>query len=550
MWLPLLVTIALLGQTVTRQAAPAGVVRGTVVKADNGGPLSRAAVRLTGPAGEAREATTDAVGRFEFTGVSRGAYLLAVTRGGYVNTVIEVKVEPTLDGLVVRMSKGAAIAGRIVDESGEPVVEARVQALRAQYVTGGRRLTAAKAATTNDLGEYRLYGLTPGTYFVLAGTTRFDLEGYDPEKRVNVTRGGPGFAPTFFPGSPVAADAQAIAVRTGTDAAGIDFMLRPIRLARLSGSVVDSRGRPATGVVVMLNMARAGGAVVTPTIGDMGFAEAAADGSFVLSNVKPGDYRLDVYPKAAMEAIARTGSAGRTPSDNMPEYGSVPLSVSGDDLDGLRIATTPGRRILGRVILDGATPGIDVLSRLKVSTVDHGAGPGVSAVLSSAPAVIRPDGTFEVRGVGGVRVFQVHGLQPGSAVKSIRHDGVDVTDSGVEVGDADVTDVELLLTTKPAGLAGTVTDASNQPAAAAVIVFPVDRDRWTSPPNRSFAAVETDADGSFALSPLPPGDYLVAVVDDLVDGEWGEPENLERLRGVATRVTLAEGERKTVTLRR
>ena len=530
-------TIAVVGLAFTLLAAQApdsrGVqpaagtarVRGTVAKADTGGPLPRVAVRLTSPRGDAREAASDTVGRFEFSEVPPGRYLLSVAKAGYVNDVIEVTVTGALDDLVVRMAKGGAVAGRIVDDIGEPVVEARVRALRSEYVPGGRRLTARHAVQTNDLGEYRLYGLPPGIYYIVANTSKFDLEGYDAEKQANIARGGPGFAPTFFPGSALAADAQPVTVRGGTDVLGIDFALRSVRLARLSGSVVDSRGRPAADTVVMLNVSRTGGAEVTSGVFEMGFVAPAADGSFVLSNVKPGEYRLDVYSKAAMEAIARSGSVGLSQAAGMPESASVPISVSGEDIENVRIVTTPGRRLAGRISVDGAPAAPEVLNRLKIWTVDRRSGLSVSTTLSGASAIVQPDGTFEVRGVSGTRAFDVNGLPPGWALKSVRTGGMDVTDSGVELRDADLTDLEVSLTAKPAAIAGTVVDGSNRPVgSAAIIVFPEDRGLWASPPNRHLASVLTASDGSFEVSSLPAGEYLVALVDDLVDGEWGEAE--------------------------
>ncbi len=88
---------------------------------------------------------------------------------------------------------------------------------------------------------------------------------------------------------------------------GVDFILRPVRLARISGVVVDAHGRPALEMIVMLNPARTGGATVTTSLTDMHPVYTTPDGSFVLSNVKPGEYRIDAWPRATIEAIAQSG---------------------------------------------------------------------------------------------------------------------------------------------------------------------------------------------------------------------------------------------------
>ncbi len=569
MWVIALVSAALLCQTPVpgarggRKSPGSGSVRGIVVRADTGAPISRAALRLIGPGAGTWEAASDASGRFEFTALPAGRYLLTATRAGYVtggaeqrrpsepSPAFELAAGQAADGFVIRMLRGGAVTGRIVDGDGEPVVEAHVRALRAEYMSGVRRLNSRSAAQTNDLGEYRLYGLLPGTYYITAAQRSVDLATYDPQNPPVVTRGAIGFAPTFFPGTVFAADAQPVTVRAGADVPAIDFALGSVRLARLSGVIVDSRGRPAPGNLVMLHVARTGGASVTSGMLDMNVVEPSADGSFVLSNVKPGEYRLDVYAKSAVEAIARSGSVGLSQGADMTEYASVPITVSGEDIENLRIATMAGSRLTGRVVVEGAASGPDVLSRLKISTVDASAGLSASALMLGAGGPVGPDGSFEVHGVSGTRLVRVNGLAKGWALKAVRASGIDVTDEGIEVRGADIADLDVVVTAKPAQISGLVVDDRGRPApGAAVVIFPNDRSRWTAPLNRYVASATAGADGSFSVSPLPAADYLVAVVDELVDGEWAEADYLERLRATATRVTLGDGESKAITLRR
>ncbi|OFW08319.1 MAG: hypothetical protein A3H96_21420 [Acidobacteria bacterium RIFCSPLOWO2_02_FULL_67_36] len=548
------------GQAATGTASIGGVV----AKADTGAPIARATLRLTSPGGGMWQSRSDAAGRFEFTSLPPGRYSLVAQKPGYVTMgpgqrmssdarrSLNLADGEKLKDVVIGMLRGGAVAGRIVDEDGEPVVEAYVRALRAEYIQGGRRLSARQGVQTNDLGQFRLYGLPPGKYYIAAAMRDVDLATVDPTaKRPEVMRGASGFAPTFFPGTAVAADAQPVSVRAAEDAVGIDFALSAVRLARISGVVVDSHGRPATGTIVMLNPARSDGAMVSSALSDMNFVEPAADGSFALSNVKPGDFRIDVQSKAALEAIAQTGRSGLSQASAGLEYASHPIVVSGEDLDGIRVVTRPGRTMTGRVVVDGAAAGPDVLQRLKISTYDLRAGFSLSVTLFGASAPVHPDGTFEVRGVSGTRAVRVYPLPPGWALQAVRVSGVEVTDEGVEVRDADVTDVEVIVTAKPAQIAGSVVDQMNRPvASASIVVFASERARWAVAPNRHVVSTVAGADGSFKIAALPAGEYHVAVVDELVDGEWAEPDHLERLRAAAARITLADGESKTLTLRR
>ena len=316
--------------------------------------------------------------------------------------------------------------------------------------------------------------------------------------------------------------------------------------------VVDAHGRPALEMIVMLNPARTGGATVTTSLTDMHPVYTTPDGSFVLSNVKPGEYRIDAWPRATIEAIAQSGrGVGIKQTGEPPGYASLPVTVSGDDIDGLRVVTSTGHRLTGRVFIQGAAATPVVLQRLNVSTYDANAGPGISAVLLAAGARVQPDGAFELRGVSGRRMISVSGLPSGWALHSARHAGIDVTDEGVEIRGEDVDGVEVRLTANPARVSGVIVDGLQRPVAGAgVIVFAADRALWTPHPNRRIASATTDAAGSFEVSPLPAGEYLVAVVDELLDGEWAEPDYLETLRATSVKVGVAEAEREVVTLRR
>jgi hypothetical protein len=155
-----------------------------VLAADSSAPLRRAYVRVSaGDIRVNRGATTDADGRYEISDLPRGRYSIFVSRNGYVSLQFgqQRPFEPgrpldlgdgqLMDRVDFALPRGSVIAGRITDEVGEPIAGVRMQAMRHQYLpTGQRRLVPAGGAQfgmiTNDLGEFRLFGLMPGAYIV------------------------------------------------------------------------------------------------------------------------------------------------------------------------------------------------------------------------------------------------------------------------------------------------------------------------------------------------------------------------------------------------
>ncbi len=147
-------------------------IQGTVFRSTNS-PLSKATVELRSDDNDSRlidSARTEDDGKFAFQNVRPGPYRLAVTHAGYFRPPMLVRVaagEPVKD-VQLSMSPTGAIAGRIFDSNGEPLGNADVQALRASYARGIRSLMPVQSVQTNDLGEYRLFWLPPGRYYVMA----------------------------------------------------------------------------------------------------------------------------------------------------------------------------------------------------------------------------------------------------------------------------------------------------------------------------------------------------------------------------------------------
>jgi hypothetical protein len=163
------------------------------------------------------------------------------------------------------------------------------------------------------------------------------------------------------------------------------------------------------------------------------------------------------------------------------------------------------------------------------------------------------DYTFELKSPPGVmRLSLSSGFGPqatGWSIRSVRLNGVDVTDAGIEFKpNEDITGVEVELTNKVTTVSGTVKTSRGELAKDyTAIVFAQDKEKWTGN-TRYQSAGRPDQDGRFKITGLPPGEYYAVAVDRLEQGQSGDPDFLERVRGRAVSLTLREGETRTLDL--
>lgn len=521
-------------------------LRGIVVAADTGTPLRRAVVRAFSTSGGGNGmAQTDAQGRFEITQLPPGRYMVSATRSGYVTMSfgqrapnqpgmpIALEDGQSADKVHFALARGGAITGRIVDEFGEPVSSAQVSAQRFGYSGGGRRLLPAGSEggndRTDDLGQFRLYGLSPGEYYVTATLRSNDF--MPPGTSVG-TQPNEGYAPTYYPGTPNAVEARRVSVRAGQELANVSFALSATRVGRISGRVTTSAGEPFVGAMVMVH----------PRDESLGFMSMMTsgtgvrpDGTFQTGGLPPGTYSLTVQPRGDR-------------SDPNPEVARVDVPVNGEDVADVFIVTGRGGIIRGRVITDDGTvpPFKPELMRVMPQPVEPG-----RALMSARPGTVRMDWTFELTGLTDpVRLGAFVESAPGWSVRHAFREGIDLMDTPVDVAPGRVIeDVELVLTRKVTEVSGVVTDERGQPVTdVSVVVFPGDQERWTFG-TRYIRTARPDTTGRYTIR-LTPTDGLRAIaVRGLESGQSSDPEFLAKAIEQAVPLEIREGESKTIDLR-
>jgi protocatechuate 3,4-dioxygenase beta subunit len=519
----------------TQQRTMTARIYGRVVAADSGAPVRGAALRLQiagAPAGPVSVSTNDD-GRFEIAPARADRYTLRVSKPGFVSAfagparrltdAFDVMADSQLDLGEIRLQRAAVITGRVHDQNGEPIVNATVTAFQTTYSTPGMKsMLAAASATTTDLGEFRLAGLLPGKYFVGASRQTLRLEPMAQIAQNAMFFGPAEGSTTFYPGG--AGPAVAIAADAGGEASGTDIMLPAVPYGRVTGVVQDAAGRPIASGGVSMRPARSEGSFSLAFSASIG-----PDGRFTLTNVDPGEYRLD--------AIA-------------PGLASGGLSVRVGPGEVLRVVVqiTPGPLLTGRVLVDGLPASVDVA---RMSIAVHAQREDGTPIHAGATALVevRADGRFIVANAPRLGILRVPRLPPGTALQSVLLGGRDVTDSGFKLGDANIDGLEVHATASPSRLEGEVRGASGAPVAnARVVIFSPDRAAWMRALTRRFRVTQAGRDGTFGEIGLPAGPYLAAVAADEDRDVWADPDYIEGLRPRATPFTLTEGATTKVVL--
>jgi protocatechuate 3,4-dioxygenase beta subunit len=513
-------------------------LRGRVFAADTGQPLRKAIVRLSSSElREGRVTTTDTDGRYELKELPAGRYNVNVSKGSFValsygqlrpfeaGKPLEILDGQTIEKIDFRLPRGAVITGRVVDEFGEPLADAQVAPMR--YVNqGGRRrlIPSGRMSMTNDIGEYRIFGLAPGQYYVSATLRSGMMMNAQSDDRT-------GYAPTYYPGTGNIAEAQKLTVALGQSLNDINLPLIPARVATISGTAVDSQGRLLAGGMVMVGQRQGGGGFSVNSGGMI-----RPDGTFTLSGLAPGDYTLQATVP------------GAAPFDS-GEFATAEVTVSGDDITGLRLASLKPSSLTGRIVFTDPNAA-GALRPTMLRTTASPKNPEDFSPFAGGQGRVNEDFTFEIKARPGNAVIRVNASSGGWILKSVRLNGADVTDTGIDVkANEDLPGLEIEMTNRLSDVSGAVTNVRGEVMKDySVVVFAQDRERW-GPSSRFMRTGRPDQDGRFKITGLPAGTYYAIAVDYIEPGDATDPEVLDRIRERATTFSLIEGETKTVELK-
>ena len=516
-----------------------GSIRGIVRSDATGQPLRRAQVLLKPEEGGSLVETTDETGQFWFPKVRPGSYSISVVRDGYLQQgagrIGAYKMPPLflvqpgqdISGFTFRMLPWGVISGRVKFDDAEPAINVAVQLYREYFRRGRHGWEVAASTRTDDRGEYRVHGLEPGAYYVAAWYQPPRIPPDATEQRRTDSSGKPlpelSYAVTFYPDTQRLADAIAVRLGVGQEAAGLDIFLTRVHTVRIRGRVISAlSGAPVEGPSISLRWNDADNTASVSAPIEVDFDR---DRNFVIKGVAPGPYVV----------VVSGGDEGKALSSR------TPISVGEADVDELSIVIGPQQVWKGKIIVDGN------------DSVDLG---GMTVELEPrrttaypTRSLVNKKGQFELpflpREIYDVNVLK---MPLDAYLEAVRVGKADHLTTGIEAGPGDLApEMEVVLSTRGGKLLGkavTFTDSSMVATGANVLLIPDPPDGHTQAYRSTFA----DQYGNFLIRGIAPGTYVAVAWFDKPPCEVDNPEEFVACRAHGAKVVVSDEALESVQL--
>ena len=585
-------------------------IEGAVLRLGTTDAIPRAKVTITQP-GSSQAITADDSGKFVFRNLAAGQYRLSATRDGYVaaeygqrgpggsGVPITLAAQQQMKDARIEMSLTGVISGRVLNRFGEPVGNANVQALRYTYQEGRRTLAPSQSIRTNDLGEYRLFWMTPGQYIISAqpvdtlavdpggtvfvqaqrgggggpalagalgaqlgvgGVTRITVGGAPPPDFIGTAAVPPPppppppgavrddsnlTLPVYYPGTTDVTTATPVDLRSGATVGGINFTVVEARPARIRGQVMNA-GRPAAGAQV--SIFQRGNTSGTLTVRSNPVSDT---GTFEFRNLAPGSYEIIATlnapgPGGLIVGTPLGNAAGLTTANATigrgPRNPGAPVmaartqvDVVNSDVEGVSLLLENGFNVNGKLTSEGRSPNDGALSGIRIQLQSEPNLPPLAIPAVNAEA----DGTFSITGVspGNYRI-SIGAVPRNMYVKSALLGGVDILNTGGIVLEGEPRGaLDIILGNSPGSLDSAVVDNRQMPVAGATVVLVPDSARRKR--YDLFRQATSDSSGRIHLDNVVPGDYKVFAWEVVESNAWTDPDFLRSYEsnGVAVRVT-------------
>jgi hypothetical protein len=550
--------------------------------------------------GEVKYGRTGPDGKFSFRGLKEGKYRLVAVRVGSALYPVEygqrnlkqrglnfpIAAGESKKDIRLEMIPTGVITGRVVDEDRRPMGHVVVMALVIQYLRGERSAYIERTVLTDEHGDYRIYWLGPGNYYLAAvyedpqrrtidmaptappGRTLFRHRATSPVVSKQVLADGSveeeAYGVVYFGGTTDLRNASTVEVRSGETFAGADIPMGvgKMKTHHIRGSVIlGDTGQPAAAahVLAIPRQQRPNALIVQGTTNSAG--------AFDLSGVLPDSYFVVV--SAPLPTLARV-TGGPNPSVDFfvgagtSAVGYLPIDVGNIDSDNLRIVTTGGYTLSGHITIEGksAREAESDMSRMTVGLTrdpDIIEMPGALMQLPPPPpGTPRPAGLTEIRNQNGQVTaggdfkmlvspgdFRVNvaSLPSNTYVKSIRMGGDDLLRSGLHVTRASDNDIQIVIGSDGGNISGSVVDENLVPflnATIALVPESVDVNQRLD----LYRNTTSDSSGNFQILTVAPGNYKLYAWDWAEGGSWQYADFIRTYEASGKNITVQSSSRQ------
>jgi hypothetical protein len=391
--------------------------------------------------------------------------------------------------LTLKLDPSAALVGKVLDESGDPVRQARVTLWREDHSAGVSRIVRFRAESTDDRGTYEFIPLDSGTYFLSVTATPWYgvhppsmvQEGMPPaavDRSLDVV-----YPTTFYAGATEAEDASPIPIRGG-DRLELEFRLTPLPAVHV---FFHTDQKPENGYQMPLLQKRIFDGFEMQTPGD---AQMVSPGVFDITTA-PGKYNV---------LLSGPGMGSKMTEVDINQDRQELTSSSGEALSS----------VTGSVHLLGAET---LPPQLYVGVRDQ-----------QRRAVAGGQASAEGKIEFGEIAAGTYELQAGSpdgavSVARISSEGRDTPGHTLKVMPGSSMSLDLYLVGGSVKVEGFAKQAGKPVAGAMIVLVPKhpDADRGL------FRRDQSDLDGSFTLQDVIPGTYTVTAIADGWDLDWSKP---------------------------
>ncbi len=510
-----------------------GKIVGQVTSASTGEPLKKATVsvyRTDSQNGDSATATTDAAGHYEIPDLDPGKYSASAQRNGYVHQTFGSKTGTSGGSLITigpggimeagfKLIQQSVVTGRVVDEDGEPVPRVSVQLTRLSYHNGKATQSPVGSAMTDDRGEYRIFEVAPGKYFLSATYSRNNFSyGRD------TTPSDDSYAPVYFPGTTDPQSATKVTVPKSGELNGIDIALQKVKSYRIRGSIVSNiPGESKPGRVYITLTPKSPG--VPQTFNVMKSAQTQPDGKFEFRGVTPGAYEINANLFSGESYVGRQE-----------------VTVAQDSVNGVIVTIEPGITLTGNIKMDGDPKA--AVGNIEVSLQREQSSPYGGAMYGKT----KDDGSFTLKNVDLSKVrLTTFSLPEGAYVKRASIGSVDLTNRTLDLATVHGGAIEVVLSPKGATADGSVKNDKDEAVTNGTVVLIPDN------PNRSshelYKTATLDQYGHYKITGITPGSYSLFAFQNVEHGIWEDPDYLKNIEKQGVGVSLSEGDQQSNDLK-